>query len=481
MKRNINNILYFTIVIVFSIVISSCVSNSSIVRRNENKTVPANFNSSSDTSNNSAKVNWKEFFNDPTLIALIDTALKNNQELNIVTQEIEIARNEARARKGEYLPFLYLQAGGGAEKSSKFTRNGAVEDNLDIAPNTRFPDPLSDLLLSANVSWEVDIWKKLRNARKSAVSRYLATIEGKNFMVTHLISEIASSYYELLALDNQLDIVKKNIAIQSDALDIVRLEKIASRTTELAVKRFEAEVFHTKSLQFDIQQKIIETENRINFLVGRFPTPIQRNFENFISTIPKTIQVGIPSQLLQNRTDIKQAEFMLAATKLDVKAAKANFYPSLNIRSGVGLQAFNPQYFIKAPQSLLYSIAGDLIAPLLNRNAIKATYYSSSAKQVQAIYNYERTILNAYIEVLNQVSKIGNIEKSYELKSKRVDALTQSITISNQLFKSARADYMEVLLTQRDALESKFELIETKKEQLNATINVYRALGGGWR
>lgn len=129
---------------------------------------------------------------------------------------------------------------------------------------------------------------------------------------------------------------------------------------------------------------------------------------------------------------------------------------------------------------MLYSIAGDLMMPLINRNAIKATYYNANAKQIQAVYNYERTILNAYIEVANQMAKVGNLEKSYDLKSKEVDALNLSVDISNNLFRSARADYMEVLLTQRDALESKFDLIETKKQQMNALVNIYHALGGGW-
>jgi outer membrane protein TolC len=126
-------------------------------------------------------------------------------------------------------------------------------------------------------------------------------------------------------------------------------------------------------------------------------------------------------------------------------------------------------------------LAGDLVAPLINRNAIKANFYSASAKQVQAVYNYERSILRAHIEVVNQLSNIGNLKKSYDLKNKQVEALTQSIDISTTLFKSARADYMEVLLTQRDALDSKMELVETKKQQMNAMVNMYQALGGGWR
>ena len=121
-----------------------------------------------------------------------------------------------------------------------------------------------------------------------------------------------------------------------------------------------------------------------------------------------------------------------------------------------------------------------MVGPLVNRNAIKATYANANAKQIQAVYNYEKTILNAYFEVANQMAKIGNLEQSYSLQEKEVEALTQSTAISNDLFQAARADYMEVLLTQRDALESKFELIETKKQQLNAMVNIYQALGGGW-
>ena len=215
--------------------------------------------------------------------------------------------------------------------------------------------------------------------------------------------------------------------------------------------------------------------------MGRFPQPVARNSQNFDSLVPTTIYAGIPSQLLENRPDVKQAELNLAAAKLDVKATKANFYPSLGITAGVGYQAFNPSYLIKTPESLIYSIAGDLTAPLINRNAIKAMYFNANARQIQAVYDYERTILNAYIEVANQVSKISNLEKSYSLKSEQVQALTQSVTISNNLFKSARADYMEVLLTQRDALESRFELVETKMQQMNAMVNIYRALGGGWK
>jgi len=451
-----------------------------LTNRPENKTVPVDYKNGSQYSTNSAHLQWKEFFTDPNLVALIDTALQNNQEYNIVAQEIEIARNEVRARKGEYLPFMNVGVGAGVDKVGEYTRNGAVEANHEVAPGKAFPEPLPDLLLGVNVSWEADIWRKLRNAKKSAAARYMASIEGRNFMTTRLISEIAMSYYELMALDNQLEILGRNIEIQQNALGIVRMEKQAAKVTELAVRRFEAEVLKNQSRRFEIKQHITETENRINFLVGRFPQPVQRNSQNFASIVPHLIQSGIPSQLLANRPDIRQAELQLQSYKLDVKSARANFYPNVRITAGLGYNAFNPSYLFKSPQSLIYSAAGELLAPLINRNAIKAYYYSANARQLQGVYRYEQTVLNAYVEVVNQLSNIQNLQQSYDLRQQQVAALTESIDISTRLFRSARADYMEVLLTQRDALDSRFELVETRMRQMNAVVDVYRALGGGW-
>lgn len=474
-------IIKYLSVALAAVVFSACTVPSSMTTHNkENKDTPANFQNASQDTVNTAKVKWREFFTDPNLAALIDTALANNQELNITLQEINIAKNEIRARKGEYLPFVGVGAAAGVEKPARYTRFGAVEEELAVKDGQKFPDPLQDYTVGLNASWELDIWRKLRNARKAAIFRYLSTVEGKNFMVTNLIAEIANSYYELMALDNQLAILQQNIQIQTNALEIVRMEKTAARVTELAVRRFEAEVLKNQSRLFYIQQNIIETENHINFLIGRFPQRVIRDSQNFGNVIPNTIHTGIPSQLLANRPDIRQAENDLAASKIDVQVAKAQFYPQVRITAGLGFQAFKPEFLLRAPESVLYSAAGELMAPLINRNALKAVYYSANAKQVQSVYNYERTILNAYIEVANQVSNISNLSRSYELKEKQVQALTQSITISTGLFTSARADYMEVLLTQRDALEARFELIETRMQQMNAMVNVYKALGGGW-
>lgn len=429
---------------------------------------------------NSARKKWNDFFTDPQLHTLIEQALANNQELNIMLQQIAVSHNEIQARKGEYLPFVNLRAEAEVEKVGEFTRNGAVEENLNIREADAFPDPLTNYQVGLFASWELDVWKKLRNSKKAAVMEYLATVEGKNFMVTNLVAEIASSYYELLALDYQLKIINQNLEFQGTSLEIVKIQKQAARATELAVKRFEAEVYKNRSERYDIKQQIVEVENKINFLIGQQPTVVARSNQDFIEIEIDSVSKGIPAQLLQYRPDIRQAELELAAAKLNVQVARANFYPSFGIRSGVGLEAFQPKFLTSTPSSLLYSLAGDVVSPLINRNAIKAAYHTANDRQLQAVFEYEKTILKAYIEVANKLSAIENLKKSYDLKIEQVKSLNESIDISNKLFQSARADYMEVLLTQRDALNAKTELVETRKNQLLTRVGIYKALGGGW-
>jgi multidrug efflux system outer membrane protein len=451
-----------------------------VVLKQEQKSVPETFNNRKVDNTNIAEQNWRAYFADSNLVALIDTALVHNQELNILLQEIEISKNEVRARKGEYLPFVNMGAGIATEKPGRYTRFGALEEQLEVKPGKAFPEPLQDFGFGLSASWELDIWKKLRNAKKAAVMRYLASKEGKNFMTTNLIAEIAGSYYELLALDNLLKIIDQNIEIQSSALNVVQQQKSAARVTQLAVNRFEAQLLNTQNLQYSIRQQVVETENRLHFLSGSMPRPIVRNVDRFLGLAVDSLAVGIPSQLLLNRPDIRQAELELSAAKLDVQVARANFLPSLDIQADLGFQAFNPLYLLN-PHSILFNLAGDLMAPLINKNAIYAQFNNASAQQVQAVYRYEQSILNAYVDVLNQLSKLENFNKSYALKTKEVEILNESTRIANTLFNSARADYAEVLLTQREALESKMEVIEIKKRQLDAKVNLYRALGGGWR
>lgn len=479
MKKPVKyNTIAFPVVMLILSLLSSCSFLKQQVR-NENKNVPATYVGNIDTTN-SALISWKDFFHDKNLQQLIDTALRNNQELNIMLAEIEIAKNDIRAKKGEYLPFIGIGAEAGIEKPGEYTRDGAVEHELNVMENKPFPDPLGNYSFGAYATWEIDIWKKLRNAKKSAVLRYLASTEGKNFMVTHLVAEIASSYYELMAFDNTLDIINQNIEIQSSALNIVNQQKQAAKVSQLAVNRFEAQLLSTKNLQYEILQRITETENRINFLTGKYPGPVTRSSGTFLSLPLDTIYEGVPLQLFVNRPDIRQSELELSAAKLDVSVARANFLPSIGINASSGFQAFNPTYLLQ-PASLLYHIAGEAMAPLINRNALKATYFTANSQQLQAVINYEKTLLNATLEVTNQISWVRNYTRSFETKAAEVEIRNESISIATNLFNSARADYSEVLFTQEEALEGRIELVDIKLKQLQGVIKLYASLGGGWR
>jgi outer membrane protein TolC len=273
--------------------------------------------------------------------------------------------------------------------------------------------------------------------------------------------------------------VQQNIELQKNALHMIKLEKESAKVSQLAVNRFDAQLLHTQNLKYNIQQQIIETENKINFLAGRFTQHVARTTTSLNDIPVEIVQGGIPTQLLLNRPDIRQAELALAASKLDVQVARANFYPSFSLSAASGFTAFNPSYIFK-PEALLYNLAGDAVGPLINKNGIIATYKNANEKQIISAYQYERTILSAFIEVANQLSFINNYKSSYETKSKEVEILNQSVDISNKLFISSKADYIEVLLTQREALDARIELIETKLKQLQAKVNIYRALGGGW-
>jgi outer membrane protein TolC len=355
----------------------------------------------------------------------------------------------------------------GVEKAQRFGQEGAN-------------DPLHFSDASAVMSWEVDIWNKLRNATKAAYYEYLASLEGRRYMVTRLVAEISATYFNIMGLDNELSIIETYIANLTRARNMVNLQMQAGRTNSLATKRFEAEVLKNQARKYKIQQKITVAQNKMNRLLGRYPQEIVRNSQDFQSYHLAKIRSSIPTKLLDNRPDVRRANYELEANKLSVKAARARFYPSLTIDAEAGYEKFNGKHFL-TPVDALYGVAAGLTMPLLNRRAIKAEYLSANARQVSAVYDFEATMIKAFGEVVNQLAKVQNYTTIYELKSKQVKALNDAFEISNLLFQSARVDYIEALFTQRDALDAQLELVETKRQQLTAIVDLYKALGGGWR
>jgi len=428
-----------------------------------------------------ASVNWREYFTDNNLQNLLDEAVKNNPDLQMALQRIEISRSSIKLANGALLPQVSLNVGGSVRRFGLYTMDGAGNSTTQITPGQTIPTNLPDMYLGMQSSWEIDIWEKLRHQRESAISTYLASVEGTNFVISTLVADVASYYTELLALDNELALVQQTITKQQEALEVIQFQKEVGRANELAVQQFHAQLLNTKILEKNIQQQVIEVENKINFLLGSYPKPIKRNKDVFAHELPVQIASGFPSQLLANRPDIREAEFKIQATQFDLQAAKAAFYPNFTITASLGFQAFNPEFLFSSPASIAYSVFGTLVAPIINMNALKAQFNTAQANQLTAMYHYQKTVLNAYVEVANQLVAIENLQQVNLLKTQQNVLLKKSVETSGELYRTARATYLEVLLAQQNALQSNIELIGVIKQQRLSAINIYKALGGGWK
>lgn len=443
-------------------------------------TLPTEYNHVSDTL--SVKdVSWRTYFKDSLLCALIDTVLYNNPDLHMSYQRLEMARTHVMAAKSDLFPRVGLNTNGGMRRYGLYTMDGAGNISTEILPGKIVPIDLPDYYVGIQASWEADMWGKLRNKKRMAQANYLSSVEGVNLVVTSLIADIAVAYYELVALDHELTIIQQTIQQQQHAIDVVEAKKEAGKSNQLAVQQFQAYLLNSKALEKYTLQKIVETENYINLLAGRFPQGIVRTSEFFANNVSVGALKGIPSQLLTNRPDIRAAALGVEAEKFNLKSVKAEFLPSFNITSGLGFQAFQLDYLFQSPASLAYSAIGSLTAPLINRKSLHAKFKNAKASQINAIHHYQKTILNGYAEVVTELSNLEKLQQIDSLKETQSTLLLQSIETANALFESNKATYLEVLLTQQNALQANLELIEARKRLSLSTIKLYKVLGGGWQ
>lgn len=441
---------------------------------------PASFGGTTADTVNAATTDWRTYFNDPQLVQLIDTALARNLDLEMALQRVEMARAGARAARGVQLPTVGLNTTAAMRRFGLYTMDGAGNIVTEIVPGKLIPIDLPDLYIALQATWEVDIWGRLRNQRKAAVSRMLASQEGVHLVMTNVVADVAVAYYELVALDNELAILRETVVRQEEALNVIERQKDAGRANELAVQQFEAQLLGTKALQKETEQRIVVTENFINLLLGRFPQPVPRNAASLAAPLPADPAVGLPAQLLRNRPDIRAAELELMAARFDLKAARAAFLPNLNIMAGYGYQAFDPALLFESPASIAYHAVGGLFTPLLNRNALKARFREASAQQLAAVFAYQQRIITGHVEVMNELSNLGKLREAGDLRRQRNDVLQASVDVSRELYRNAKAGYIEVLLAQQNALSANLELVEVQKRQRFALVDLYKALGGGW-
>ncbi len=425
----------------------------------------------------------RNFFTDSYLVALLDTALIRNPDLSVAQQRIAQARADLQERSGALWPTVDAEISGGVRRYGEYTMDGVgnydtnFSDNIN--PDQRMTNPLPDYFVGARSTWEADIWGKLRTRRKAAYLRFLATENGRKLIQTTLVADIARLYYELLTLDNQLEIIQRNAVLQQKALETIIIQKEGGRANELAVRQFAAQLLNTQSLEIQIQQEILETETRINTLMGRFSQPIVRGNPILDQKFPQSVGVGIPAQMLRRRPDVQQAELELKANQEELQAARLSFLPSLNITAYTGFNAFRSAVLLN-PGSLAFGLLGGLTAPILNRQALRANQNRAQARSLEALYSYNKTILEAYQESALLMGTIDNLKKISALKTQETSELQQGVSISNDLYLAGYASYLEVITAQRSVLSAELEQTTIRQREFSALIDLYRSLGGGW-
>lgn len=416
---------------------------------------------------NMANVSWKEMFTDPILQDYINRGLENNIDIRIALQQIMAAEAYVKQGKAGYLPTL---------------NGNATYTHQELSQNSQFGSLFSSLdqyQLSAELSWEADIWGKIRSQKRAFDASYLQSIAAHQAVKTRLIANIASTYYQLLSLDEQIKITQRTVETRENSLETTEALKEAGNLTEVGVKQTEAQLYTAKAILIDLKNEERLLENTLSILLGQAPMQIERSDLNE-QEITTQLNIGVPIQLLRNRPDVISAEYALVNAFELTNVARSNFYPSLTLNATGGLQALDTGDLFD-PNSLFATIIGGLAQPILNGRRIRTQYEVSQSQQEQARLEFRRAILTASKEVSDALYSYEAASEKIEVKQKEYDAYNLATNYSEELLDNGLANYLEVLNARENALNSSLSLSNAKYNQLKAVVDLYEALGGGWK
>ncbi|SMC77073.1 efflux transporter outer membrane subunit [Moheibacter sediminis] len=417
-----------------------------------------------------ANVSWKEIFTDQKLAAHIEKGLSNNLDIRIALQNIEAAQAYVKQGKAAYFPTITGNASYTHSTQSMNTQFGALIGQRQF---------LNQYELSGSLSWEADIWGKIRSNQRAFVASYLQSVSAHQAVKSELVASIASTYYQLLALDEQKRITEETITNRENSLETTKLLKDAGNVTEVAVKQTEAQLLNAKALLLDIDNNIKLMENSFSILLGESPQTIERGTLN-TQVVNADMKTGVPIQLLSNRPDVMAAEYALINSFELTNVAKSNFYPAIRLTASGGLQGIEFDRLFDA-HSLFGSVVASLAQPILNGRQIRTQYEVSKAQQETALLNYKKTILNASKEVSDAMYTFQTNDEKIKLKQDEFEAYNDAITFSEELQIYGMANYLEVLTARENALNAQLSVINTQYGRLNAIVQLYKAVGGGWK
>lgn len=416
-----------------------------------------------------AEVSWTTMFTDPYLKQYIAEGLQNNIDVRIALQQLVAAEAYAKQGKAGYFPSLSAGASITHQELSKNSQFGAFLANTST----------DQFDLTANLSWEADIWGKIRSNKRATQAAYLQTVAGHQAVKTQLISSIATAYYNLLALDTQLEITKQTILTRDSSVVTIRALKDAGQVTQVAVDQNIAQFNNAKALQVDLETAIFKMENTLSILLGKGPQEFKRSTLD-IQVIDTDIRLGVPATLLSNRPDVMAAEYALIQSFELTNVARSNFYPSLKLTATGGFQSLELDKLLSA-NSLFATLIGGITQPLFNQRKIKTQNEVAIAQQEQALLQFKKTLLVAGTEVSNALYTYESETKKAEFRTLEVEALRNAESNSEELLKNGYANYLDLLTARQSALSAELNTVDSKLQQLIAMVNLYEALGGGWK
>lgn len=440
--------------------------------------LPETFRSAVTTGDTSsiADIQWKSFFTEATLQKLIDSAITKNYDMQIAVKNIEESQLLFKQVKWNNVPQVDLNVTANSQRPSDNSLTGLSISQYGIGTKH-----IEDYSANVALSWEADIWGKIRNQQRSALGAYLQTQEAKKAIQTNIVASVSQGYYNLLMLDAQLDIAQKNVKLNDSTLRIIKLQYDAGQVTLLAVQQADAQKQAAEQLIPQFEQNITIQENALKILTGALPDKIERSANLNAMVIPANVSTGVPSAIVSRRPDVRSAELALMIANSKVGITKAEMYPALRITAQGGVNSFKASNWFNIPASLFGVVAGSVAQPLFDHKQLKTDYEVAKVDREKTVLQFRQSVLNAVGEVSDALVKIDKLKAQQAIATNRVNTLQQATRNADQLFKNGMATYLEVITAQSNVLQSELELASIKRDELSAVSDLYRSLGGGWK
>ena len=427
-----------------------------------------------DTSKSIGTISYKDFFTDATLLGLLDKAMLHNNDLNVAVKQIQIASLGFEQSRWAFLPKVSATIG-----STTITRPSDNSMNGLMAGQFLGQKYIGDYNSLFNISWEADIWGKMKGQKEAALSEYLKTQEAAKAVRTRIVVEVVQGYYNLLMLDKQIEISNRNLLFADSTLTFLKKQFELGLINSLAVQQQEVTIDQISKSIPSIESAITLQENALSVLIGEMPDKISRTVLLNDIIISENLATGVPAQLLANRPDIKVSELDFRKAAASVHVAKVSMYPALNITAQTGLNAFKSSDWFKLPGSLFGIIAGSITQPVFQGKQLKVQYQQSKIMLEQSEIQFKQMILKAVSEVSDALVQIEKLKQQEIIAQSQVQKSDDLVNKALTLYKLNEATYLDVIVAQSNRLQYELDLASIKNQHLTAITMLYRSLGGG--